>query len=125
MYSIYRNSHDLTFEDLAGPMGLGRLTRLMSGWGVKFFDYDNDGNLDLFIANGHPDDKIESHSGHVAYKEPLLLFHNNGRTLENVSDLAGRLLRRASRRAAWPWEISIMTALWTSWFPSMADHPCF
>jgi len=56
---------------------------------VKFFDYDNDGNLDLFIANGHPDDKIESHSSHVTYKEPLLLFHNNGRTLENVSDLAG------------------------------------
>ena len=89
MYSIYRNNHDLTFEDLAEPMGLGRLTRLMSGWGVKFFDYDNDGNLDLFIANGHPDDKIESHSSHVTYKEPLLLFHNNGRTLENVSDLAG------------------------------------
>jgi len=37
MYSIYRNNHDLTFEDEAGPMGLGRLTRLMSGWGVKFF----------------------------------------------------------------------------------------
>src|SRR6266513_1642621 len=67
IYSIYRNSHDLTFEDMAGPMGLGRLTRLMSGWGVKFFDYDNDGNLDLFIANGHPDDKIEAHSSHVTY----------------------------------------------------------
>src|SRR6058998_1854485 len=84
MYSIYRNSHDLSFEDRAGPMGLGRLTRLMSGWGVKFFDYDNDGNVDLFIANGHPDDQIESHSSHVSYKEPLLLFHNNGHTLENV-----------------------------------------
>jgi hypothetical protein len=89
MYSLYRNSHDLTFEDLAGPMGLGRLTRLMSGWGLKFFDYDNDGEVDLFIANGHPDDKIEKHSSHVAYKEPLLLFHNNGRTLENVSADAG------------------------------------
>ena len=31
----------------------------MSGWGLKFFDYDNDGNLDLFLANGHPDDLIE------------------------------------------------------------------
>lgn len=89
MYSLYRNSHDMTFEDLAGPMGLGRLTRLMSGWGLKFFDYDNDGEVDLFIANGHPDDKIEKHSSHVAYKEPLLLFHNNGRTLENVSADAG------------------------------------
>src|SRR5216683_1445132 len=89
MYSIYRNNHDLTFEDLAGQMGLGRLTRLLSGWGVKFFDYDNDGNLDLFIANGHPDDKIEVHSSHVTYKEPLLLFHNNGRSLESVGAAAG------------------------------------
>ena len=89
MYSIYRNNHDLTFDDMAGPTGVGKLTRLMSGWGVKFFDYDNDGNLDLFIANGHPDDKIEQHSSHVAYREPLLLFHNNGRGLEDVSALAG------------------------------------
>ena len=66
-------------------MGLGRLTRLMSGWAVNFFDYDNDGNVDLFIANGHPDDQIESLSSHVSYKEPLLLFHNNSRTLESVS----------------------------------------
>lgn len=89
MYSIYRNNHDLTFDDKAGPMGIGRTTRLMSGWGLKFFDYDNDGNTDLFIANGHPDDKIEEHSSHVKYKEPLLLFHNNGKTLENVSEQAG------------------------------------
>ncbi len=89
IYSLYHNAHDGTFEDLAGPMGLGRITRLMSGWGVKFFDYDNDGNVDLFIANGHPDDKIEEHVSHVAYREPLLLFHNNGRGFENVSASAG------------------------------------
>src|SRR5256885_10945446 len=90
MYSIYHNNHDQTFEDMAGPTGVGRLTRLMSGWGVKFFDYDNDGNLDLFVANGHPDDQIEQHSSHVTYKEPLLLFHNNGRTLESVgASIAG------------------------------------
>jgi hypothetical protein len=89
MYSIYRNNHDLTFDDMAGPLGIGRTTRLMSGWGVKFFDYDNDGNLDLFIANGHPDDKIESHSANVKYLEPLLLFHNTGKGLEDVSSVAG------------------------------------
>jgi hypothetical protein len=89
MYSLYHNNHDQTFDDLAGRSGLGKITRLMSGWGVKFFDYDNDGNVDLFIANGHPDDKIEEHSSNVAYKEPLLLFHNSGRTFENVSAEAG------------------------------------
>ena len=89
MYSIYHSNHDITFDDMADRMGLGRVTRLMSGWGVKFFDYDNDGNVDLFIANGHPDDKIEKHVASVTYKEPLLLFHNNRRTLENVSTAAG------------------------------------
>jgi hypothetical protein len=60
-------------------------TRLLSGWGLKFFDYDNDGNIDLFLANGHPDDMIGQYSQMVKYKEPLLLFHNNGTKLENVS----------------------------------------
>ena len=95
MYSIYHNNQDLTFDDLAVPMGLGQTTRLLSGWGVKFFDYDNDGDLDLFIANGHPDDKIEEHSSHVMYKEPLLLFHNNGQRLENVSAKAGPTFERS------------------------------
>jgi hypothetical protein len=89
MYSIYHNHHDETFDDLAGPTGIGGTTRLMSGWGVKFFDYDNDGSVDLFIANGHPDDKIEEHSSNVAYREPLLLFHNSGKAFQNVSTLAG------------------------------------
>jgi enediyne biosynthesis protein E4 len=89
MYSIYHNHHDETFDDLAGPMGIGGTTRLMSGWGVKLFDYDNDGNVDLFIANGHPDDKIEEHSSNVSYREPLLLFHNSGKAFQNVSASAG------------------------------------
>jgi hypothetical protein len=89
MYSMYRNNHDQSFNDMAGPLGIAAATRLMSGWGVKFLDYDNDGNLDLLIANGHPDDKIEDHVAHVAYKEPLLLFHNNGKGLDNVSASAG------------------------------------
>jgi enediyne biosynthesis protein E4 len=89
MYSFYRNNGDLTFDDMSGPTGLGRLTRLMSGWGVKFFDYDNDGDLDLIIANGHPDDKIEKHSTRVSYREPLLLFHHEGGTLKNMGPAAG------------------------------------
>ncbi len=89
MYSLYHNNRDLTFDDVAGPLGIGRATRLMSGWGIKFFDYDNDGNIDLFMANGHPDDRIEEHASHVTYREPLLLYHNNGKILENVSATAG------------------------------------
>jgi hypothetical protein len=58
MYSMDKNTQDQTF-DLTGPMGIGRVTRLMSGWGVKFFDYDTDSNGDLLVVNGHPDDKVE------------------------------------------------------------------
>ena len=56
---------------MAIPYGITRVTRLMSGWGVKYFDYDNDGDLDLLVANGHPDDKIEEHSSGVKYSEPM------------------------------------------------------
>ena len=52
----------------------------MSGWGLKFFDYDNDGNLDLFLANGNPDDLIEAMHKDVTYREPLLLFHSTGKS---------------------------------------------
>ena len=89
MYSLYQNNRDGTFDDMAVPYGIGKFTRLMSGWGVKFFDYDNDGNMDLFIANGHPDDKIEAHTSEVKYREPMLLFHGTGKGFENVTAASG------------------------------------
>ena len=88
-FSIYENNHDETFDDQAGPTGIGMATRLMSGWGLKFFDYDNDGNLDLLLANGNPDDLIESLHSQVKYQEPLMLFHNTGKNFQNVSAQSG------------------------------------
>jgi len=67
---------------------------LMSGWGLKFFDYDNDGDLDLIIANGHPDDLIEKIYDNVTYREPLMLFHNGGSGLKNVSADGGPIFKR-------------------------------
>jgi hypothetical protein len=61
----------------------------MSGWGLKFFDYDNDGNLDIFLDNGNPDDLIESLHPGVKYQEPLLLFRNTSKGLQNVSEQSG------------------------------------
>ena len=74
MYSLYHNNHDETFTDMSGPTGIAAATKLMSGWGLKFFDYDNDGNLDLLLCNGHPDDKIEGRVYGVKYDEPISLF---------------------------------------------------
>ena len=89
MYSLYRNNKDESFRDMAIPTGIGTVTRLMSGWGLKFFDYDNDGELDLLLCNGHPDDKIDARVDNVKYLEPLLLFHNTGNSLKNVSSESG------------------------------------
>ena len=94
MYALYHNNHDESFDDLAVPSGIGMTTRLMSGWGLKFFDYDNDGNLDLFLTNGHPDDRIEERFSQVKYREPMLLFRNTGKGFENVSAESGPIFSR-------------------------------
>jgi enediyne biosynthesis protein E4 len=94
MFAIYQNNRDETFDDQAGPTGIGAATRLMSGWGLKFFDYDNDGNLDLFLANGNPDDLIESLHSQVKYQEPLMLFHNTGKSFQNVSAQSGSVFAK-------------------------------
>jgi hypothetical protein len=95
MFAIYKNNHDETFDDLALPSGIGKATKLLSGWGLKFFDYDNDGNLDLFLSNGNPDDLIESLHSDVTYQEPPVLFHNSGKSFDNVSSQSGPLFAKS------------------------------
>jgi hypothetical protein len=89
LFAIYKNNHDETFDDVALPAGIGKATKFMSGWGLKFFDYDNDGDLDLFLANGNPDDLISSLHGEVTYEEPLMLFRNTGKSFQDVSAGSG------------------------------------
>jgi hypothetical protein len=87
LFSLYQNQKDLTFIDRPGEIGTA--TRLLSGWGLRFFDYDNDGDPDLILANGHPDDMVEIQSLKVKYKEPLLMFENVNGTFKNVSAISG------------------------------------
>jgi enediyne biosynthesis protein E4 len=94
MYSLYHNNQNETFSDAAIASGIGSTTRLMSGWGLKFFDYDNDGELDLLLCNGHPDDKIDGRVAGVKYLEPMLLFHNTGKGLANVSAQSGPIFSK-------------------------------
>ena len=89
IFGFYQNRRDETFDDIAAPSGIATASKLMSGWGLKFFDYDNDGDLDLMIANGHPDDLIEKIYDNVTYREKLMLFHNSGGALKNVSHDSG------------------------------------
>jgi hypothetical protein len=89
IFSLYQNNHDGSFDDVAMPLGIGMATRWMSGWGLKFFDYDNDGDLDLILANGFPDDLVDEISSKVTYREPLLLFHREGKRFRDVSAESG------------------------------------
>jgi len=91
-FSLYHNQKDLTFADEPGD--IGPATQLLSGWGLRFFDYDNDGDPDLMLVNGHPDDLIEMRLNHVKYKEPLLMFENTGRAFKNVSAQSGAAFSR-------------------------------
>ena len=94
-FSVYKNNKDETFRDVAQESDVAHSTRLLSGWGMRYFDYDNDGRVDLFQANGHPDDMIDSYSMQVKYKEPLLLFHQGrDHKLHDVSASAGPVFHR-------------------------------
>jgi len=91
-FSLYHNQKDLSFTDEPGE--IGPATQFLSGWGLRFFDYDNDGRPDLFLVNGHPDDFIEMRNQHVKYREQLLLFHNTGKGFENVSARSGSVFTK-------------------------------
>jgi enediyne biosynthesis protein E4 len=96
MFSVYQNNKDETFRDVAQANDVAQATRLLSGWGLKYFDYDNDGAIDLILANGHPDDMIDDYSMQVKYKEPLLLFHQGeDHRLHNVSAQAGPAFKKS------------------------------
>ena len=95
MFSLYENNKNETFRDAAHHHSVAQNTRLLSGWGLRFFDYDNDGLVDLLLANGHPDDMIENYSQQVKYKEPLLLFQNEAGKLRNISATAGPVFQKS------------------------------
>jgi hypothetical protein len=92
LFSLYHNQKDLSFIDKPGE--IAQATRLMSGWGMKFFDYDNDGDPDLIQANGHPDDMVEVQSTKVKYREPLLMFENVDGKYKNVSAQSGEIFKK-------------------------------
>lgn len=100
-YAIFRNTGE-GFEYASGPSGVAAISKLHSGWGSKFVDYDNDGWKDLFVAQGHVMDNIELTRPDVRYLEPLLLMRNLGGTFTDVSGQSGEAFRKplASRGAA-------------------------
>jgi enediyne biosynthesis protein E4 len=93
-YALYRNNRDGSFSYVTQTTGLGRITLLHSGWGLRFFDYDNDGWKDLIIAQGHDLDTIEKTSPQLHYREPAVLLRNSGKGFEDVSARSGDVFQR-------------------------------
>ncbi|HWG59026.1 MAG TPA: CRTAC1 family protein [Candidatus Acidoferrales bacterium] len=94
-FALYRNNKNETFTDESIPTGIEAATVLLSGWGLKFLDYDNDGSLDLLIADGHPDLMFEKWGPPgETYLQSMLLFRNTGKTFENVSASSGPIFAK-------------------------------
>ena len=74
-YALYRNRKG-TFEYASGESQIGAITRLNSGWGAHFLDYDNDGWKDLFVAQGHVMDNISVTQPSLQYREAPLVMRN-------------------------------------------------
>ena len=78
MLALYHNERNGLFVDEAPRSDVGRASLLTLGFGCFFFDYDLDGWLDIYIANGHIENAIERVQPRVRYAEPPHLFHNLG-----------------------------------------------
>jgi enediyne biosynthesis protein E4 len=88
--TLYRNEGTRGFEDIAMLSRLGQPSLPLVGWGTAFFDMDNDGWLDLFVACGHVYPQMDNVKGSAAYAQPMLLHRNlRNRTFEEASKAAG------------------------------------
>ena len=87
--SLYQNLGGLNFDDRTYLSGIGINTRYL-GWGVGFFDMDNDGWLDILICNGHVYPEVDGSHTDAPYAERKYLYRNlrNGQ-FEEVTGQAG------------------------------------
>ena len=76
--NIYRNQRGTFFSEVSFAAGIGLSSLPLLGFGVNFFDYDNDGWQDLFIANGHVLDNVAAMDQSTEYAQANLLYHNEG-----------------------------------------------
>ena len=74
---LYRNDGEANFTDIAYQSGIAEPTVPFLGWGTSFFDYDNDGWLDLFVVNGHVYPQVDQQSWGTSFAQRPLLFHSD------------------------------------------------
>jgi enediyne biosynthesis protein E4 len=88
--TLYRNDGEVNFSDVTYRAGLGGPTIPFLGWGTGFLDYDNDGLLDIFFANGHVYPAVDQRDWGTTWAQRPQLFRNlNGMKFEEVAPAAG------------------------------------
>lgn len=100
--TLYHNDGDGFFSDLTFAAGLGVASVPYLGMTAAFLDYDNDGWLDVFVANGHLDSNVKEFDPSTSYEQPNQLFRNRGDgTFVETSRTSGpgMLLERVSHGA--------------------------
>jgi len=87
--NLYHNDGTGEFTDEQAASGFGPVSIPFLGFGLKFFDYDNDGWADIFVANGHVNPQVDQKAFGVSYAERYLLFHNLHGKFQEVGLQAG------------------------------------
>jgi enediyne biosynthesis protein E4 len=100
--ALYRKLDGDGYEDVSAKTGLAAATRNLVGFGTKFLDFDNDGVLDLFVANGNVIDNPELIAPGRRFAQPKLLLRNTGQGFQDVTAQTGADLSipKVSRGAA-------------------------
>jgi hypothetical protein len=100
--AVYRHEKDFLFTDASYATRTAKLSLPFVGWGVKFFDYDNDGWLDLMVVNGHVYPQLEKAGLELTYRQRKLVYRNdrNGTFTEVAKDLGAALTAPTVSRGA-------------------------
>ena len=89
--TLYKSHGDGTFTDISDEASLGGVSASLVGFGTKFFDYDNDGELDIFVANGEVQEFIDPTTRKSTYPQRDQLYRSNGDgTYTEVSASSGK-----------------------------------
>ena len=101
-HTLYENSAAGFFTDVSGAAGIARPSLPHLGWGVGFIDVDNDGWLDIFVANGHVVPEVDQLGLATTYRQRSQLFRNQGnkRFTDVTAEVGGGLLVERSTRGA-------------------------
>ena len=94
--SLFRNNNDGFYTMTTFEAGLADPSFSKLGFGTQFIDADNNGTLELFVANGHVWDNVSEITSSLSYRQQCQIFGNTGTgTFTDLSETAGRFFKRS------------------------------